>query len=335
MSDLSPRRVLAFNKELAALSAAGLRMDLGSPTETVDQVLERANTNFALRTSLGQSAVDALADDDQLPLVYRQAMQAGLLTDSPAVVLDGVSCQLAARDELRRTLGYSFVQPLVLLTLAYLGILFLCLHFSPRLEGIYDQMRQAPSASLSALRAARIWMPVWAPLAPVLLVGTIFLWRRGGGKLRPWIPFAGRYTTALQHASFANQLATLLEHDVPLAEGLRLASGVTGDPALIEASSALALAAERGEKLPAENPLLQTLPPLLRWAFTGELDDQPLPEILRFAADTYLQSAERQAAICRIALPALIGALLGGTVVFVYALCVFGPYIQLLRDLSA
>ena len=73
---------------------------------------------------------------------------------------------------------------------------------------------------------------------------------------------------------------------------------------------------------------------MLRWALTGELGDQPLPEILSFAADAYRQSAQRQAAICRIALPTLIGALLGGAVVFAYGLCVFGPYIRLLQDLS-
>jgi len=334
MSEVSQERVLAFNKELAALSAAGLRLDVGNLAEPIHEVLDRANASFALRTSLGQSATDALADDEQLPLVYRQAMQAGLLTDSLAAVLDSISSQSSARDELRRTVGFSFVQPLVLLTLAYFGFLFLCLNFSPSLEGIYDQMRREPSTSVSVLRAARLWLPVWGPLAPVLLSGAIFLWWRDRGKSRIWIPFAARYTAALRHAAFADQLAILLKHDVPLVDGLRLAGGVTGDPSLIEASAALALAAQSDERLSADDPKLRTLPPLLRWALTGDLDDQPLPEILSFAANTYLQSAQRQAAIYRIAAPTLIGALLGGAVVFVYSLCVFGPYIQLLRDLS-
>lgn len=334
MSEVALERVLAFNKELASLSAAGLRLDIGNRAEPINIVLDRANASLRLRTSLGQSVTDALADNPDLPLVYRHAMQAGLLTDSPAAVLDSISSQSAARDELRRTFSYSFVQPLVLLTLAYFGFLFLCLYFSPSLEGIYDQLRREPSTSVSMLRTARVWMPVWAPLAPVLVVGAIFLWRRGRGKRRVWIPFAGRYAAALRHAAFADQLAILLEHGVPLVEGLRLASGVTGDPTLIETSEALARAAERDERLSVDDPQLRSLPPLLRWALTGDLGDQPLPDILSFAADTYRQSAQRQAAIYRIALPTLIGALLGGAVVFAYALCVFGPYIRLLQDLS-
>jgi type II secretory pathway component PulF len=334
MSKVSPERVQDFNQELASLSAAGLRLDLGSPAEPVARVLERANTNFALRTSLGQSATDALVDDNELPLVYRRAVLASLIADSPAVVLESISGQSTAQDELRSTVSNSFVQPLVLVTLAYFGFLLLCTNFSPPLEGIYDQMRRAPSASVSALQTARIWMPVWGPLAPVLAVGVIFLWRRGRGKPFGWIPFAGRYTAALRHGAFAKQLATLLERGIPLEEGLRLAGGVSGNPSLQDASSALALAVERGEKLPVDDPQLLTLPPLLRWALTGDLGDQTLPDILSFVSDTYLQKAQRQAAIYRIAAPALIGALLGGAVVFVYALCVFLPYIQLFQDLS-
>jgi type II secretory pathway component PulF len=334
MSQESLQRVLAFNKELAALSAAGLRLDLGDSSEPVPQVLERANANLALRTGLGQSASDALAEDDQLPLVYRRAVLASLIADSPTVVLEGISGQPAARDELRSTVGNSFVQPLVLTVLAYLGFLLLCMNFSPSLEGIYAQWQRAPSASVSALQTARLWMPVWGPLAPVLFVGAIFIWRRGREKQVAWIPFAGRYAAALRHGAFANQLATLLEHGLPLAEGLRLAGGVSGNSSLQDASSALALAVERDKKLLSDDPQLITLPPLLRWAFTGDLGDQPLPDILKFVSDTYLQKAQRQAAAYRIAVPALIGALLGGSVVFVYALCVFLPYVQLFRDLS-
>jgi type II secretory pathway component PulF len=63
------------------------------------------------------------------------------------------------------------------------------------------------------------------------------------------------------------------------------------------------------------------------------LGDQSLPEILRFAERTYRQQAERRVASWRILLPATIGALLGGFVVLVYALGLFGPFTQLLQDL--
>lgn len=334
MNDVSMERVLAFNKELVALSAAGLPIEIGEKTEPLEEVLDRVNANLRLRTELGQSVADAVQDNEELPQVYRDAVQTGLLGNSPAVVLDSISSRWQARDELRRTAGYSMVQPLILLTLSYFGFIFLCLYFSPPLEGIYEQMRRDPSTSVSILRTARAWMPLWAPLMPVLLIAAIFLWRRGRQTSQTWIPFSGSQLTALRNATFADQLAALLTHGVSLPEGLRLAGGVTGDADLIETTEALAQSAERGEKLPADPRQLRSMPPLLRWALTGDLGGQPLPDILSFAADTYRQSAQHQAAICRIALPTLLGAFLGGVVVFVYGFFVFGPYARLLKDLS-
>ena len=298
-------------------------------------MLDRANSSLALRTSRGQSVADALADNEELPGIYRHALQSGLRSDDLTTVLDGVSRQSTAEADMRRTFGQSFIQPLVLFALAYAGLILLCLKFSPTLEGIYDQLRQEPNAGVALLRAARHWLPVWGPLIPVLTVVVVLLWRRGSGRIRLWIPFAGRYAATVAHANFAEQLATLVEKDVPLPDALELASGVTGNHALVTATQALAAAHQRGEKLTADDHSLRRLPPLLRWALTGDLGDQPLPEILSFAAQTYRQSAERQAAVWRLALPALIGALLGGAIVLAYGLSMFGSLIGLLRDLAA
>ena len=73
---------------------------------------------------------------------------------------------------------------------------------------------------------------------------------------------------------------------------------------------------------------------MLRWSLTGELGDQSLPEILRFAEKTYRHTAERRAAVLRFVLPTMLGALLGGSIVLAYGLSVFGPFVQLLEDLA-
>jgi type II secretory pathway component PulF len=334
MSDITLDRVLALNKELVALSAAGMPLQLGAPSTSVENVLDRVNSSLALRTSRGQSLTDALEDNDELPSIYRHALQTGLRSDDLTVVLDGVSRQSTAQDDLRRAFGQSFVQPLVLFAIAFAGYMVLCLRFSPTLEGIYDQLRWEPNAGVALLRAARHWLPVWGPLVPILVLAAVLFWRRGSGTMRFWIPFARHYAATVAKANFAEQLASLLEKDVRREEALELAGGVTGDKALITAAVALASAHQRGERLTADDPRLRRLPPLLRWALTGDLGDQSLPDILRFAAQTYRQSAERQAAVWRVALPALITALVGGAIVFAYALSMFGPLISLLRDLA-
>ena len=66
MSEVALERVLAFNKELASLSAAGLQLDIGNRAEPINLVLDRANASLSLRTSLGQSVTDALAAGEKI-----------------------------------------------------------------------------------------------------------------------------------------------------------------------------------------------------------------------------------------------------------------------------
>ena len=225
--------------------------------------------------------------------------------------------------------------PLIVCALAYFGFMFVCVYFSSTLEGMYTQLNRQPSGRLRVLIGLREWLPVWGTLLPVLLAAAVILWRRGWGGWQRLIPGARRYAAAVRNANFADQLALLSENGVPLVEGLPMAAGVTGDAALIAASDALSAALAQNEKLSADAEVLRPLPPLLRWAFTGDLGSDPLPEILRFAATTYRDRAERQAADWRFVLPAMIGALLGGAIVLAYGLSVFGPYVRLLEDLAS
>jgi type II secretory pathway component PulF len=334
MSQMTLDRVLELNRQLAALSEAGVALELGAPSASVQSVLDKANASLALRVSLGQPLAKAVEGNEDLPGVYRHALATGLRSDDLTTVLEGVSCQSSAKDDLRRTLGQSFVQPLVLFALAYAGFILLCLCFSPTLEGIYDQLGQQPNIGVVFMRTARYWLPVWGPLAPLLTLLVVVLWHRGSGAALSWIPLAGRYAATVAQANFADQLASLLEKDVPLSEALELASGVTGNAALVAASATLAGAQRSGERLSPDDQRLRRLPPLLRWGLTGDLGDESLAEVLRFAAHTYRQSAERQAAVWRVALPALIGALVGGAIVLAYALSMFGSLFQMLKDIS-
>ncbi len=316
MNDVSLERVLAFNKELVALSAAGLRIEIGKKTEPLEDVLDRVNSNLRLRTELGQSVADWLQDNEDLPPIYRDAVQTGLLGDSPAVILDSISSRWQAQEELRRTAGYSLVQPLILLTLC--NLLWVHLPLSLFLSAFGGDLRPNAAGSQHECFDSANGTCVDALLGSfdARIVDCCYFSMEGGqAEVAVFVvPFTASQVTALRNATFADQLAALLTQGVPFPEGLRLAGGVTGDADLIETTETPAQSAERGEKLPTDPQLLLLLPPLLRWALTGDLGDQPLPDILSFAADTYRQTAQRYAAVYRIAIPTLIGAFLGGAV---------------------
>jgi len=62
-----------------------------------------------------------------------------------------------------------------------------------------------------------------------------------------WFPFVGWISRHYRRANFAELLALMIEHEVPLPEGLRLAAESTGDARLQRSGWELAAAIERGD----------------------------------------------------------------------------------------
>ena len=165
MSDASLERVLAFNRELSALAATGLPLDLGddelSPgiTETTKK-LERISEAIAARVRRGQTLDQAVAEDPELTPQYRSAVQSWLRCDDPTVALDGLAAPAMARRQLGMGIGQSMLYPLLLMILTYLGFVYLCGVTTPKIDAIYQQLAQAPGESLKFLIAGRELMPI-------------------------------------------------------------------------------------------------------------------------------------------------------------------------------
>ena len=337
MSEITINDVLALNNELAALATAGIPTSVlpGISTETIPDALDRINNSLALRSSLGQSLVAATSENQDIPPIYRSALEVGLRCNCLSATLDGISRQAAAKHEIHRTIARSLISPLILFVLGYFGFMLLCLDFSPTIESIYDQSNQPYSGSVRFLITLREWLPYWAVMVPVLVFVAAFSLLRGSASWQSIVPGAQKYATSIRYANFARQLALLLESNVPLSESLPLAAAVSGGEGLIASSRELSQSLARGDIASENGEKLRGFPPFLRWALTGDLGGQTLAEILRFAEKTYQHLAERRAYVLRYVLPTIVGALLGGSIVLVYGLSVFGPFVRLLKDLSA
>ncbi len=334
MHDVTLEQVMDLNEELASLSAAGVPIDLGDPQHSTEELLAQINAALALRTSLGQPIDAALTDDQNLPTVYRNAVLTGLQTNQWSLALDGMSRQPTAWDDLRSTTGQALVQPLIVLVLAYFGFIVLCLTFFPAIDGIYEQLRAQPNWGVRFLAFSRAWMPVWVPLVPLLIVAGIIFWHRREHRHRPWVPGSRRYFATVAYSTFAEQLSKLLAAGVSLPASLRLAGKASSDELLMRTSEVIAAARERNEPWTAgAQAQVSALPPLLRWVLTSNLEGESLPELLRFTAETYRQSADRQSDVWHIALPTVLSALLGGAIVLGYGLSLFIPYLNLMVDL--
>ena len=336
-------QVLALNNQLAALADAGVPVDVRHDRagESMTATLQRLGASVALRAGRGHSISSEIADNPDLPRGYRCAMQAGLQSGHLPLALEGLCGQVEAESELRTSIGRSLIAVIVIVSLAYLGFALLCLHVSPTMEGMVDQLGKEPDPSIRLLAACRQGFAYWAPLPPLLMIGIFLLWRRGGratggratggwGRLR----HARRTKNSVRNAHFAELLAAMVEKGLPLADGLRLASGMIGDAPMVEAAEVLADNAERGEPADPRQHDLRGLPPLLRWTLTQGPCDQPLAPLLRFAADTYRQTATRQVDLWRIVIPAIATLLLAGPIVLVYGLSLFIPLVDLLETVA-
>lgn len=330
MGDVSLQQVSAFNQQLAALSATGLPLDIGiaGSGPAVIGRLQEIDSLMEIRIQRGSTLDQAIADDPKLPSKYRAALLAWLRCEDPTIVLDGISRPAEIRQQFRRNMGHMLVYPLILFSLAYFGFIFLCRFTAPGIEALYRQLWQMPGDSLTVLMTGRALMPLWVPLVPLLLLLAILWWRLRSSQLSwSWVPGSQRYFAAMQNANLAQQLAMLLESGIPLDESLVLL-GLVSD---IESDASAADAAGSGQ---STSVTIDALPSLMRWALSGDLGGEPLPSVLRFVSQTYRQTAEREQTIWRVAVPTICGVLLGGLLVLGYALTLFLPVVQLLKDVA-
>jgi type II secretory pathway component PulF len=337
---------MAFNDQLAALADAGVPLDLGLEASGDDPAttLERINADVARRVSRGESLEDAINHADRAPASYRCLLQIGVRSGGLDGALDGAQ-QLAdtaarSRDGLRASLLY----PLIVCGLAYLGLIGLCLWFSPTLAGMHQEMRLPPGTGLRTLTALRDTLPLWAPIPPTALVAwlawrTLSNRRSASGAVDARGVFSrltGR-TAAIQQqrwATFADALATLAAGDAPLPEALRLAGCSTGDWRVGEAAKALAAALEKGP-VRSDHPAASRIPPFLRWAL---LEAEPAVDRLRalgMAADVYRDAAERRTERTKVLAPVLACIFISGIAALLYGLALFVPVVQLLSGIAA
>jgi type II secretory pathway component PulF len=126
----------------------------------------------------------------------------------------------------------------------------------------------------------------------------------------------------------------MVEHGVPLPEGLRLATRTAGDARLESAGRNLAAALQAGQSLEACGEALNDLPPLARWLLISSQSPAALAGGLHQAAASYRHMAQRVADRAQLLLPLLCTGVFGAGATFVYVLLVYSPYVQMLWSLA-
>jgi len=339
--------LIAVNDEIQALVRAGVPLGKGllDGSRDVGGRLGRITRVLAERIESGASLGEALADEtNQIPPMYRAIVAAGIRSGRLAAALEGMATSARRLADLRRMLGTALVYPLVVLSVAYAVLILFVTQVVPVIRALVVDAGRPVPWFMDALARAGESVHYWWPTLPALLMllGLWWLASRSAAVLSPtpvsigleWIPWVRAAAASGRNAALAEVLALLIEHGVPLPEGLRLAGNASGNRRVIRETERLAVAAGRGQPLwkPGETSLV--FPPLLRWLMSSGDRGGSLGKSLHHVAQTYHRRAARQVDAARVYLPAVMTMLLGGGATLFLALCLYLPLVDMLAKMA-
>ncbi len=341
-------QLIALNDEMMALVRAGVPLERGlieAGRDLRGRIGEIA-TDLGNRLGRGERLAEALAQSGRtIPDVYRAVVEAGLRSGRLAQALEGMAAIARGYADARRSVGLALIYPLIVLSLAYvLGVTFI-VKIAPKFLSAFESLGLPPLRSLVTLSWLGDSAIYWAPILPalVVLLGLRWVWSGrsvvlDSGALGPVLdrlPLVGSMSRGFRAASFADLLALLIEHRVPLDESVRLAGEASGDRSLRLASAELAESIRNGEDPETSRSVdPRTFPPLLAWMLTSGRRQGNLSSALRQAAQTYRRRAERRADLLRSALPTVLLLGIGASAVLIYTLLLFVPLTSLLEELA-
>jgi general secretion pathway protein F len=341
-------QLIALNDEMAALARAGVPLEKGliSLGSDLPGSLGRIAGRLGQRLESGQDLTQALADDASLPPAYRALVAAGIRSGRLAAAMEGMSTLIRRAAETRSVVAISLIYPLFLLAVAYGLFVFTLVNCFPVLVAAYKDFVPG-SKSLWLIDRLAQTAPQWAPWLPPAVAVLLVLWwlrsRRAWhvegrrGSERRWsserFPTIGHLLYAGRVATFADVLALLVEHDVPLDEAIALAADASGDRRLRESGRQLAEQVQRGERLSGA-PSSQGMPPVLGWLLVTFVNQTQLVIALRRAADSYRRRTRWMLHRLSVSLPFWLTTGIGGTAVVLYALSVFVPWCRILCELG-
>jgi type II secretory pathway component PulF len=344
---ISLDQLIALNDEMSALVHAGVPLDRG--LLAVGRDLRGGAGPLARRLGerleRGEALDSALeAEGRAIPSFYCSVVEAGLRSGKLSKALEGLAVYARNFAETRRAIGLALLYPLLVVTLAYGLFVAFVLMVAPRFSSAFESFRFGPMRSLAFFDWLGAHLAYWVAIVPIGLIFLASWWLRSGRAitLRPgrldgllrFIPGLGSVLSLAQAADFAELLALMVEHGVPLDEGIRLAAEATGSPTLRASADEVAEGLRRGDPLSILTKPRRGLPPMLAWVLATSEAQGSLATALRHAGETYRGRASRKSETLRAMLPTLLLCVVGALAAILYTVAVFQPLTMLWHDLS-
>jgi general secretion pathway protein F len=351
--------LVALNDEMLALVRAGVPLEQGlaDVRHDVRGNLGRISGILAERMTRGETLPHILATSpEQFPPLYRAIVQAGIRSGRLAAALEETSASIRRLAALRRLVMLAMIYPLIVFFVCYGMFLFFAVKIAPLIYRAAPL--EHPPVVLRAIASIHNGIEWWGAILPAIVLTLAIMWwyrsrqtlvlqTGGSARIFGWVPSFRRLLDETRAAGFAETLALLIDHDVPLSEAMTLAAEASGDFRLISAATRLADEVSAGivksnsaaanretTDRDASGSANAAIPPMLQWLIATGARQPALGKALRDAADSYRRRAVRRADWLRVRLPVVLMLGIGGTVTVLYALALFVPWTSLLYELT-
>ncbi|MGE3315373.1 MAG: type II secretion system F family protein [Planctomycetaceae bacterium] len=339
--------LIALNQEIVSLSRAGVPLEAGLREIALDQPARLAELSVTLSEHMqrGQSLAEAVeSEGNRMPRVYGKVIEAGIRAGKLPAALEALTAFASKILDLRRNIGFALLYPTIVFALAYGLFLVFILEFARRVHETYDLIGLPLPGAVRILGRMGETAGQWAWIPPLVLGALILLWMRSGGArglriiggtgLLRWIPGLSKITSNLQASNFADLLALMIDHGVPLPEATVLSAESVGDSRFVASAREIADTVARGDSLTQSANAHHAIPSYLCWLMAAKERQGDLAAGLRAAAAMYRRRADDQAAYLRLLFPLASAVVIGGGVTLIYALTMFLPFIQTLGDMA-
>lgn len=279
--------------------------------------LARASLTLADRVESGLPLAQAIDEHPKLfPASYRRLVRLGDQGRSLGEVMrqlaDNLDEGLTTYEYFRRAAVY----PLLLLILLFLDLLFLLMMISPKFQAIFEELGGELPGSTQALLSSPLILIFGALLLPPigLLIGAALGLRSrlfGYGRFALQLPLIGPVLRQAEVARFAQHLALLLHHRIPLAEALGLLADASENTYVRAATLDLQARYESGEKLASMISAQPLFPPSMATMIATAEDQGTLGETLAGLGRFYRERTGHGLVLLREAFEPLMLLLVG------------------------
>ncbi len=334
--------MVMFTRQLATMIDAGIPLvqSLSALTEqTTNKNFKPLLEQLTAIIETGEQLSTTLA---KFPTVfdrlYVNMVRAGESGGALSEILDRLASYQEASSKLKKKVKSSMSYPFIVMTMAFIIVVFLMVKVIPVFAGIYaDFKAKLPAPTAILIQVSDLMRSPWGVVAGVILVVAVVFFlkyiktengRKKWDKVKLKFPVFGPLLQKISISRFARTFAQLIRSGVPIIETLNIVASSSGNW-LVEVATLDAIKAiEKGDSIGPSLAKHPIFPPMIIRMITAGESTGKVDVMLEKIADFYDSEIDSMlSGLTALIEPLLIGFL--GVVIGGIVLAMFMPIFKL------